>query len=192
MPALSRRLVLALSLGLVAACGRDNLEDPPADLGNFRLGLNVVVTENMQKVPISREATGEEWEAALKKAVQDRFGRYAGDKFYNIGIAVDGYALAPPGIPVVAAPKSILVISVAVFDDAAQVMLNEGGKGHQITAFEELSGDTVIGSGLTRTKEEQMESLAFAAVQKIEDYLRDNPTWFGLPPKRRGADDPAP
>ncbi len=41
-------------------------------------------------MPPSRNGDGPE------EAVQDRFGRYNGDRFYNIGINVDGYALAPP------------------------------------------------------------------------------------------------
>lgn len=186
---LLRLAAAILALGVIAACGpREDFSQPPATLGNFQLGFAVVVTDNMQKVPISREASGEEWKAALQKALDDRFGRFEGGKLFNIGVAVDGYALAPPGIPIVASPKSILVVSVAVFDDAAAEMMNEGGKGKQITAFEETSGDTLIGSGLTKTKEEQMESLAFVAAKKIEDFLRENPTWFGLPPPRRGAD----
>ena len=58
---------------LVAGCAAQDLDEPPVDLGPFRLGLNIVVTENMQKVPISREATAEEWETGLKKAVANRF-----------------------------------------------------------------------------------------------------------------------
>jgi hypothetical protein len=184
---ITRRLAMILSVAVLSACGGSRLEDPPVDLGNFRLGLNIVVTQNMQRVPISREATGEEWEAAIKKAVDDRFGRYEGDKFFNIGVAVEGYALAPPGIPIVASPKSILVVSVSVFDDAAGKMLNADGKGKQITAFEQSSGDTVIGSGLTRSKAQQMESLAYSAALEIERYLLENPEWFGLPPGPRDA-----
>ena len=60
-------------------------------------------------------------------------------RFYNIGIAVDGFALAPPGIPVVAAPKSVLVITANIWDDAAQTRLNAEGK--QFTIFESLSGE---------------------------------------------------
>ncbi|MFN4159171.1 MAG: hypothetical protein ACK4GO_12310 [Gemmobacter sp.] len=182
----TRRIVLALTLIALAACARKDLAtEPLAPLGNFRLGLNIVVTDKMQKVPISRNATGEEWEAALKKAMQDRFGRYKGDKFYNIGLVVDGYALAPPGIPLVASPKSILVVTVAVFDDAAGVMLNKDGKGEQLSVFEETSGKSLIGSGLTRTAEEQMESLAFNTAKRVEQFLRENPEWFGLPRGRR-------
>lgn len=186
---LVRLAAAILALLAVAACGpREDFSEAPEALGDFRLGFAVVVTDNMQKVPISRDASGDEWKAALQKALDDRFRRFEGGKLYNIGVAVDGYALAPPGIPIVASPKSILVVSVAVFDDAAGEMLNEDGKGKQITAFEESSGDTMIGSGLTKTKEEQMESLAFVAAKKVEEFLRANPTWFGLPPPRRGAE----
>jgi hypothetical protein len=179
MPSL-RPLALILGLVVLAACGRNDLEDPPVPLGDFALGLNIVVADNVQKVPISREASVEEWEAVMKEAVADRFGRYQGTKLYNIGISVDGYALAPPGIPVVAAPKSVLVITANVWDDAAELKLNEEGK--QITVFESLSGETVIGTGLTRNKKQQMEALSYNAVKRVEEWFLQNPEWFGLPP----------
>ncbi|MDR7124130.1 hypothetical protein [Pseudotabrizicola sp. 4114] len=168
-----------LCLTLLLGCARNDLADPPVPLGDFALGLNIVVTDKTQKVPISRNATGEEWEAAMKKAVDNRFGRYQGTKLYNIGISVDGYALAPPGIPVVAAPKSILVITANVWDDAAQQKLNAEGK--QITVFESLSGETVIGTGITRSKQQQMDALSYNAVKRVEDWFLQNPEWFGLP-----------
>ncbi|MBC2836931.1 hypothetical protein [Paragemmobacter straminiformis] len=178
-----RLTALCLGLALTAACQKNDLKDPPAPLGNFALGLNIVVADNVQKVPISRNATPDEWETAMKQAVSDRFGRYSGSKLYNIGISVDGYALAPPGIPVVAAPKSVLVITANIWDDAAQTKLNVEGK--QITVFESLSGETVIGTGLTRNKKQQMEALSYNAVKKVEEWLLDNPEWFGLPPGYR-------
>ncbi len=178
MPA--RPIAALLALGLLAACARNDLAEPPMPLGPFALGLNIAVADNVQMVPISRPATPAEWEAAITKAVDDRFGaaRYPGTKAYNIGISIDAYALAPPGIPVVAAPKSILVITANIWDDAAQKKLNPEGK--QITVFESLSGDTVIGTGLTRSKAQQMEALAFNAARKVEDWLLDNPEWFGM------------
>ncbi|NBE09340.1 hypothetical protein [Paragemmobacter ruber] len=180
MPSL-RCLALILGVAVLASCGRNDLEEPPVPLGDFALGLNIVVADNVQKVPISREASVEEWEAVMKKAVEDRFGRYQGPKLYNIGISVDGYALAPPGIPVVAAPKSVLVITANVWDDAAELKLNEEGK--QITVFESLSGETVIGTGLTRNRKEQMEALSYNAVKRVEEWFLQNPEWFGLPPR---------
>lgn len=179
MPSL-RPLALILGVAVLAACGRNDLEEPPVPLGDFALGLNIVVADNVQKVPISREASVEEWEEVMKEAVADRFGRYQGPKLYNIGISVDGYALAPPGIPVVAAPKSVLVITANVWDDAAQLKLNEEGK--QITVFESLSGETVIGTGLTRNRKQQMEALSYNAVKRVEEWFLQNPEWFGLPP----------
>lgn len=177
-----RKLALLLCLTLAAACAKkDDLAGPTENLGDFVLGLNIVVTDNMQKVPISRDATPEQWQSAIQKAVQDRFGRYQGNKIYNIGIAVDGFALAPPGIPLVLAPKSILVISPSIFDDAAGKQLNTEPK--QITAFERGSSKTFIGSGITQNAEEQMAELAFVAVRSVEDWFLENPEWFGLPPR---------
>ncbi len=180
MPIL-RLLALCLGLTVLTACGRSDLEDPPVPLGNFALGLNIVVADNVQKVPISRNATVEDWESVMKDAVEQRFGRYNGTKLYNIGISVDGYALAPPGIPVVAAPKSVLVITANIWDDAAQLKLNP--EGERFTVFESLSGETVIGTGLTRNKKQQMEALSYNAVKKVEQWILDNPEWVGLPPK---------
>jgi hypothetical protein len=173
----------AACLSLLVACGTNDLAEPPVALGDFALGLNIVVADNVQKVPISRSATPEEWEVAVKKAVADRFGRYQGSKLYNIGISVDGFALAPPGIPVVAAPKSILVVTANIWDDAAGKKLNAEGK--QLTVFESLSGETVIGTGLTRTKAQQMEALSYNAVKSVERWLLENPEWFGLPPNTK-------
>ena len=114
--------------------------------------------------------------ASLEQAMEDRFGRYEGDKLYNIGISVDAFALAPPGVPLVLSPKSALGITVSIWDDAAQKKLNEEGK--QIIVMESLSGDTVIGTGYTRTKKQQMDALAYNAAKKIEDWLLENPEWF--------------
>ena len=166
----------ALVALMLTACAKNDLSDPPVDLGPFRLGLNIVVADNMQKVPISRDATADEWETGIKKAIADRFGRYDGDRFYNIGINVDGYALAPPGIPVVAAPKSVVVVSANVWDDATGTRLNPEPK--QFTVFETLSGDTVIGSGLISTKQEQLDALSVNVAKAVEGWFLENPQWF--------------
>lgn len=180
----ARLLAIMLALALLNACGRPDFEvEPRVNLGDFSLGFVVATARNAQKVPISRDASPEEWERVLQEALDARFKRYdTGTKLYNIGVTVDGYALAPPGIPVLAAPKSVLVVTAAVFDDAAGRMLNADGKGKQITAFERGSSDTFIGSGLTRSKRQQMEELAFVTAREIEHWLTQNPEWFGLPP----------
>jgi len=180
--------ILMLSCALLAACAKDDLKDPPVDLGDFVLGHNIVVADNVQKVPISRDATPNEWEAAMKKAMADRFGRYEGDKVYNIGVVVEAYALAPPGIPVIAAPKSVLVITPNVWDDAAQKKLND--KPEQLTIFESLDGDNIIGTGLTLTREQQMAALSFNAARAVETWFLAHPEWFDLPPKKSAAAKP--
>lgn len=174
-----RIFALALVLPLLAACQTNDLAEPPVPLGDFVLGHNVAVTDKAQKSPISREATAAEWEVAMEKAIEDRFGRYAGSKVYNIGISVDGYALAPPGIPVVLKPKSALIITANIWDDAAGLKLNP--EGQQLTIFEGMSEETVVGSGLTRTKQQQMDVLAFNAAKAVERWLLEHPEWFDLP-----------
>lgn len=186
------RTALAMTLGisLLASCQKNDLAEAPVPLGNFELGLNIVVADNMKKVPISRPATVEEWEAALIKSVDDRFGRYTGTKLYNIGIAVDGFALAPPGVPLVVSPKSVLVITANIWDDATGTKLNPEGK--QFTIFEAFSGETVIGSGLTRSRAKQMEILSYNAAKRVEKWILENPEWVGLPKLKKpsGADAP--
>ena len=172
-----RAAICAAGLTLLAACQTNDLKEPPAPLGDFALGLNVVVTDNIQMVPISRAATPEAWQASMKKAIDDRFGRYEGTKAYNFGISVDAYALAPPGVPLVLSPKSVLAITVTLWDDAAGKKLNAEAK--QFIVFERASAETMVGSGLTKTKEQQMETLTYNAAKAIEEWMVENRQWFG-------------
>jgi hypothetical protein len=165
-----------LAVFILAACAANDLSKPPAPMGNFQLGYNIVVAKNAEPVGPSRKATAAEWEAAMKKAIADRFGRYDGDKLYHIGIGVDAYALAVPGIPVVLSPKSVLVVTANVWDDTAQRKINAEPK--QFTVFERLSGETIIGSGLTQSREQQMANLAANAARLINDWLVENKAWF--------------
>jgi hypothetical protein len=176
-PIHARPILFALLLALVAACApKDDLKKPPVPLGRFLLGLNLVVTDSMQKSPVSRNATPEEWQTALKSAVQDRFGRYDGDTYYDMAINVVGYALAPPGVPIVLSPKSVLVVEVRVWYDKTQTQLNAEPK--RFVVFEGTSGATIIGSGLTRTKAEQVKVLSYNTAKQIEDWLVTHPEWF--------------
>ncbi|MFK7753544.1 MAG: hypothetical protein AB8B51_13440 [Sedimentitalea sp.] len=118
--------------------------------------------------------------AALSSAMEARFDRYQGDQLYHLGLSVEGYMLAPPGVPLVYTPKSALILNITVWDDAANAKLNE--KVHQITVFETTTGGSfLLGSGNKRTKEEQLAGLSANAVREIEKWMveqaRDN-SWF--------------
>lgn len=170
-------LTLALSL---AACDEfKDLEAPPEPMGRFLLGHNIVVSNDPQVGPLSRKASNDEWIASLTAAVDERFGRYDGDQFYHIAIKVEGYVLAQPGIPLVASPKSVLLIAVTLWDDAAEAKINEEAKG--FTVFERLSGETFLSSGLTQTKEIQMQNLSRNAAYMIHQWMLENKQWFGEP-----------
>lgn len=171
------RLFAALTgLVVLAACANNDLSGPPKDFGDFSLGYNIVVAKNAKPVGPSRQATAEEWEAAIKTAIAARFDRYQGEKLYHIGIGVDAYALAVPGIPILLSPKSVLAITVNIWDDSAQRTVNAEPK--TFTVFEGLSGSTVVGSGLTRSREEQMKALSENAARLINDWLVENKAWF--------------
>lgn len=177
---LMQSLILTLSLGLLAACETNDLKKPPAPLGDFVLGLNIAIADTAQVPGISRQVTADEWEAAMTQAMTDRFGRYEGSKIYNFGINIDGYVLAPPGVPVVASPRSALILTVHVFDDATQTQLNPGGK--QLTLVEGISPESFIGSGWTQSKDQQLARMAYRGALAVQNYLLEHPEWFGLPP----------
>lgn len=171
------RGIAPLLVALVAACGgAGDLSKPPVPFGDFRLGYDIVVADKAESVGPSRKATPAEWKAALTQAIDARIRRYQGDKLYHLGVAVNAYALAVPGIPVVISPKSVLVISVDVWDDTAQRTVN--AETRQFRVFEGLNGATVIGSGLTKTREEQMQTLSENAARQINDWLIENKAWF--------------
>lgn len=175
------RLLFAIfAAPILAACTDPNdLDRKPVDLGAFGLGHNVVVAPNLTKGPASREASKEEWIAAMEQAVAERFERYEGEKLYHVGVAVEGYVLAVPGVPVVASPKSALIVNVTVWDDATQTKLNT--EPEMITVIESFSGETVIGSGLTQSREMQMRNLSRNAARLIQNWLRRqhlNEGWF--------------
>ena len=178
MRALTRLATLGLVLILGACAASDPLEEDLPDMGDFRLAYNIVVADNMQQVPPSRNATGEEWIEVLPAKIDRRFGGYEGERLYHIAIHVDAYSLAVPGIPVVLSPKSILVISANVWDDELQAKLHEEPR--QLTIFEGASAQSIIGSGLTRSREEQMQVLARNAARRVQLWMLENPEWFSI------------
>lgn len=171
-------LTVAL-LGLAACTNPNDIDDTPAYLGEFLLGHNVVVAPNLTMGPASRPATEEEWITSMKGAIDERFGRYDGTKYVHLGVSVEGYVLAVPGVPIVASPKSALIVKVTAWNDAESKKFNE--KPEQIVIVETISGNTMIGSGVTQTKEVQMRNLSRNAAKQIEEWLKrmnDQNGWF--------------
>lgn len=175
-----RPALLAAALLALAACNtaRD-LEDEVRPLGDFHFGHNIVVAENAYRGPLSREAEGEEWEEVIRTEMDRRFRRFEGERLYHLAIGVEGYILAVPGIPVVASPKSALIFSVTVWDDAAGGRINDP---HRITAIESVTPGSMVSSGLNMSREEQMQDLAQNAARLVELWLRENMVWFERDP----------
>jgi len=167
-------------LVLLSACADapDPLSQDLPDMGTFQLQHNIVVVENAKVVPPSRSADLDQWQTVLMEEIERRFGAYQGGRDFHIAINVDGYSLAVPGIPIVLAPKSLLVVSANVWDDALGRKLHT--ESEQITVFEG-GGEAVIGSGFTRSSEEQMRVLARNVAFEIQNWMLRNPAWFDLP-----------
>lgn len=157
-------------LALAACTGAKGLDAPPVPLGNFSLGHNVVVAPKVQTTAtVSREVPKEELTDALQSAIAERFDRYEGTKDYHFGVSIEGYVLAKRGVPVVAAPKSAMIIRLTVWDDARGVKLNV--EPEQLTVLETLDGESIVGTGWSQSAETQLLNLSRNTAQAIENYL---------------------
>ncbi|MCV6584176.1 MAG: hypothetical protein OIF47_01440 [Marinibacterium sp.] len=158
---------------LLAGCAQQSVSNAPLlPLGDFSLGHNVTIASKARKGPISRSATADQWETGMEKAISDRFGRYDGEGTYHFGISVEGYMLAPGGVPVIYSPKSALIINVTVWDDDAGRKLND--KPHQMTIFEDTTQKSfVLGSGNIRDVQQQIDGMAENAAEQIEKWLAE-------------------
>lgn len=161
--------VLIAAVFLSACENIDDISGKPRPLGEFALAHNIVVAPNLVKGPASREADKDELVNAVKDAIDARFSRYDGDQLYHFGVSLEGYVLAQPGIPIVLSPKSALILKLTVWDDAAGKKLND--EPEQITILESVDGESILGSGLTKTADEQMDALAFNAAKMIQRWI---------------------
>lgn len=174
-----RKTLGLLIMMTFSACGtiEEDLTETPQPLGQFRLGHNIAIADNVTKGPFSRDFTETQLEASVQNAVAKRLRRYDGDGLYHLGIVVGGIVLAQPGVPVVYAPQSVMILDVTVFDNTTQEKLNETPE--RIYAGEGLRNSVpLIGSGYVRSPEVQLENLSASAARRIEDWLHENPDWF--------------
>lgn len=166
-----------LLLGLAACAVPDPETDEIVELGDFRLLSNVAVTTNARKMGVSREADAEAWEEVLETAIDKRFARYEGETPYILSYSLDGYILATKGGRLALAPRSAMSMTVHIWQTEPQKRLAERSK--QLLVLEQFDGETFIGSGLFRAKEEQMENLAAQFAKAVERWLLANGDLFG-------------
>lgn len=175
----------AALLAVLAGCTSElDSETSSTAIGDFRLDRLVVIVKDPITGPVTRTLPDDVVKAAVTKSMDERLRRFQGDGSYSIGIKVAGYVLAPPGIPVLFAPKSALFLSVNAYDDVPSRLHPEP---KNLTVFEDAGGDQVVGSGYTQTAEEQLAELSENAAIEVERWLRDNESWFG---GRRARDKP--
>ncbi len=172
-----RLIVLGIALFLTACTTPDTVTKKPDPLGDFKLGHVVVVANQVTKGPLSRDATQAELVGALLPKLESFYRQFEGDKFYNISVTFDAYVLALPGIPLVASQKTTLFLGLTVWDDSAQKKLME--KPVRIVVIEAPTSESLfLGSGLTQTKEEQLEQITKDAVQAVHKWMVENKHLF--------------
>ncbi|KIC21165.1 hypothetical protein [Leisingera sp. ANG-S3] len=166
-----RVLSVLASLALLAACGETQLNEAPEDLGAFQARVTHVYTEKALQWPLSRDAEHSEWTAPIENALKTRLRRYDGAQQYDVAVTLEGFMLAPPGVPVLFSPKSAVVVNVFVYDVAQKKFL---AKKHQMQIFESTTGESaVLGSGHARTKQEQIQGLAINIADKVEEWMAE-------------------
>jgi hypothetical protein len=70
-----------------------------------------------------------------------------------------------------------MIVDVTVFDNATRQKLN--AEPYRITAFEGLENTVpILGSGLARNAEKQLENLSAQVAVQLENWLRENAQWF--------------
>ncbi|WP_139176718.1 hypothetical protein [Jannaschia faecimaris] len=167
-----------LAAASVTACSvSDPLDEELPPMGDFELAFTVVVSENAKKIPPTRNATPEQLKTVLTTEIERRFGDYRGGTGYVIALNIDGYALAPPGIPIVLTPKSILVVSANLWRANPQEKL---AGPEQISTFEGAE-TLLLGSGLVKDADEQLQTLCRNMAKKVQSWMLRNPTLIGLP-----------
>ncbi|MEX5579836.1 hypothetical protein [Pseudophaeobacter sp. A-200-2] len=176
------RLLAFLGLfALLSACTETLLDEPPEDLGAFRVRVAHVYAEKALKWPMSRAAEQSEWIEPMKTALEARLRRYDGPQEYDVAVTLEGFMLAPPGVPVLFNPKSVAVVNVFVYDVEKEEFLADK---HQMEIFEDTTGESaIVGSGHSRTKEEQIAGLSLNIADAVEEWMAEQHKengWFDL------------
>lgn len=168
-------LACGLALFLAACAPSSELSQEP--LGDFRLGHTIVIADNVQEGPFSRDLIEDEIEVAMQDAIRQRLGRFDGDGLYHVGVYIGAAVLALPGVPLLYTPQSNFVFEVNVFDNATRQRLNP--EPHRMIVGEGFENTVpVLGSGMTRDRQEQIANISANAARQIEDWLRENEAWF--------------
>lgn len=161
--------------GWLAGCAPSEVSKEP--IGDFRLGHNITIADNIQAGPFSRELVEAEIETAMQDAIEDRLGHLDGDGLYHIGIYIGAAVLALPGVPLVYTPSSNMVFEVNVFDNNTRERVH--GEAHRMLVGEGFENTVpILGSGLTRPRAQQIENIAQNAARQVEAWMRENEEWF--------------
>lgn len=172
---IARACAAVLTLVLAACSVPENAVQGNRDLGDFQLCGQFVTFVANDPGPLSRKATEDEWVNALNAEIARQLGPYKGGKCYTVSVAVEGYGLAQPGVPLVFSPKSGLLVRAFVFDNdlieaGVPSVLNKGGEQLQVALVDQ--------GGLFNDRDAQLGALARTGVAEVVKWMERNPEWF--------------
>ena len=175
-------------LGLLSACASGaKLGDERAELGDFLLGHgDRCYGKDAVKAPCLAQGRARRLERKPEAEVQRRFARYQGDTLLSPGVACRAMFWPFRAFPLVAAPKSFLILGVTVWDDAAGKKLND--KPHRIVVSRIAVGRNRDQFRPDAKRRRADANLSQNAVAAIERWLAKQEDWF--PPKRAGRRPP--
>ncbi len=166
---------------------------PVEPLGQFQAGPRRSSWPQRRQGPRHRaDATTMNGSPGSMRRSSRRFRRYDGDQFYHLGVRVEGYVLAAPGIPLVVRAQIGVIVTVTVCGRR---------RGHEAErrspsrspCSKRCRARRSSASGLTQTKEEQLTAAVAERRPEIENWLREHADREGLVRRpRRGRAGGAP
>lgn len=139
---------------------------------NIRFNHISIVATDMVKNAYSDDVSPEDMTTQLRRAITSKLSELQGDRVYNIGIKVTGYMLANPSVLTVSSPKSVLMLSVSVWNDSPdnKLMLPPS----TVIAVDGLYGSALSIAKSQGSKDQRLAALTGRAGVEIAQYLARN------------------
>lgn len=173
------RRAWVLGLFILAGC-----EVPPPEpvildqpLGQFRLGHNIAIADEVPRGELGEELSDTEIEAEIQSAIAARMRWLDGDGLYHIGTVVGGVQITKAGVPIVYARRPVITADVTVYDNDTGAPINEEPIRLTVT-MSPSSSIPLVGGGNVPGPDVQLKALAAELARAIDAWLRANPDWF--------------
>lgn len=170
-----KRAIWGLAMLALSSCGEvpksPNLNAQSLQ-AHFTLGHVGVITTGMAKGAYSVDVQSQDLATHLRSAVTSELSNFTGGHQYNLGIKVEAYTLANPSMPTVPQPKSVLMLTLSVWDDShdPRPILAPA----TVVAVDGLYGTSIFVTKPQGSIDQRLAALCAKAAIEIERYLVKN------------------